>query len=692
MRKFFFLIGFFLASLIHAQDSDTADVGHIINDLNSYWKKYSYKNPIQNDSNGIKEVRTYLATPLNLINSTSNNKTHQVNENNLRAAILRKDWGLKFTTGYLENFNPSFNDDDNLLYNRRIQAGVNWDILNSGLLENRTLAKVQEMENLILQSAVLPTNRSQELTIKWNEIIYRFNIEKLKILDERKKLIEKQNQAAQQLFLLKYLTKENYLENEKRLAEIKSMYAIYKDFNEQLKSIGLIVEGELDFPLVDIQYDKIFRTSEDPSIMRNDSLYSLILAKNQLQYKYWNNVNLGTFVRYNYYDLVIADPATRAFMSAGVNVSLPITFNSKENKKLIEARSLNEYDKLMQVDQTQTANRLDDGYEFRYKLKQYLVFYQKKILFQEILRKENARSKIDPVTFNPYKILAMQDDVLAIDLELIELKQNMYLKLLKIVSDKPSSQIPLLCKPYLIPEKVEYEHPLSKTIYAWSKALELDSSFIAEYLRFHDFKSISLSSGKSKEEKLQFAKLCRYLTKEGFNVELMIGDNSLTFEKVTEILKSIPVHDETIKGLHIDYEPHTLADWDQNKGTYLARFTEMLMKLQSFCKERNWTLTIDIPLHYPKEDVNQFLQICDNVCFMAYENVKTNYITEKVNAYNNYKSKIAIALRTNDFKSRVEMEQKLNELSTTTGIDHFYYHDLNRCMEMDEKLLEKKEK
>ena len=80
---------------------------------------------------------------------------------------------------------------------------------------------------------------------------------------------------------------------------------------------------------------------------------------------------------------------------------------------------------------------LNDAYEYRYKLKQYIGFYEKRQRYLELLRQENVLLKLDPIDFNPIKALGLIDDILKIDIELTDLNQNMYLKLLKFYTKIP---------------------------------------------------------------------------------------------------------------------------------------------------------------------------------------------------------------------------------------------------------------
>ena len=83
------------------------------------------------------------------------------------------------------------------------------------------------------------------------------------------------------------------------------------------------------------------------------------------------------------------------------------------------------------------------------------------------------------------------------------------------------------------------------------------------------------------------------------------------------------------------------------------------------------------------------LQLCDQVYFMCYENVDTDYLFRKIVPFlDNAQEKITLAFRTEDFENRIELEEKLNELETKTQIHLYAYHDLRRMIEFDRKSIE----
>ena len=58
----------------------------------------------------------------------------------------------------------------------------------------------------------------------------------------------------------------------------------------------------------------------------------------------------------------------------------------------------------------------------------------------------------------------------------------------------------------------------------------------------------------------------------------------------------------------------------------------------------------------------------------------------KLESYtDSYKSKVVIALRTEDFENRLEMEDKISDLQKRLGINEFAYHDLRRIINFDKQ-------
>ena len=81
------------------------------------------------------EAVQFSNTSIQVIKSISLDKRDDENTTNStylekQKELLKRDNGLSLTGSYLENFNADIADlNDNLVYTRKFQAGINWNIL-----------------------------------------------------------------------------------------------------------------------------------------------------------------------------------------------------------------------------------------------------------------------------------------------------------------------------------------------------------------------------------------------------------------------------------------------------------------------------------------------------------------------------------------------------------------------------------
>ncbi len=623
------------------------------------------------------------------LRASSTTSLHYENEvNRVKADMLHSDPGLEANASYLENFNAAA-DDDNLIYNRRVMAGLTWNVLDGGFVEHRSDEEILRNQ-IIINEFLAPTDiKENSYSVNWNLIIYLFNAEKVAILRDRATLIDLLNAEVERLHLSRYTTREDYLKVLSRKAEVDALLRIYADYNAQFGSQGAdtlgFKAGEL--PLLDIRYADVF-FGLDTKL--RDSISELYLRNLELQHRFLNEVDLNVFARYNYYDMV--NPANRSFVSAGFNVSVPIFFQSKKREELIEAKAKQSMFVLNQRFDGRQKELLNECYEYRYKLKQYISFHQKFLLYEELLRRMNATLRLDPLRFNPIEGLILLDDMLAIKMELIDLRQSLYLKLLRIYTKSGKATPAEVCSPFDIPTYLEMDMIAERSGYMWTSTYQKKSvTFIAEYLVYNRFDNliVSINSDAASTEKTK-----TLLQAKGMNAlrkEAMIGDNELikggARAKIEKLLSGFS--DTAFAAVHLDVEPHTFADWDTKKAEYLQSYISMLQEVRQLCTERKMELCVSVPLHYPEETMQQVFALCDRVYFMAYENTKPEYIERKLQAYNAFKSKYIIASRTKDFLSRIQLEKYLIDIHTRFNADRLCIHDIGGLMEMDEKTMQR---
>ncbi|MDQ3047073.1 MAG: hypothetical protein M3R27_05955 [Bacteroidota bacterium] len=656
-----------------------------IADLEVFWKKYS-EIPAEK-----KQVESYSIIPslFKVEASDSITRTDYLNKlNNAKIKQLKQDVGVDLNASYLENFDPGLNSDDNLIYNRRLQAGIDWNILSDGYLNNRYKQKILRNENIInsLSPATTKLKGDDYVTIS-HRIIYSFNIHKIEILKQRQEIINDKMAIANELYLLKHLPRLELLQIMQQQVDVNSMEYIYSGYNDQLKyKMNEKALPKNRFPLFDVNIAKLI---EGNSVQVSDSILKLKIANLELAHKPLSDIRLNTQFRYNYYDLVSTTVANRNFFSAGIGLSVPIPLGIKSNKEIVSAQA-----KLMEFDQKESVSAqqtdvLNSFYEFRYKLKQYNNFLEKRKRYEELIRVERVKEKFDDFEFNPLAALNLLDELLATDIELLDIQQELYLQLLDIHTKSPTDDLLSIIKPYVSDTLKSLPEKINRSIYIWSEAQEkYDAAYTEEYLRLNKITTAIISLRKDQSNKKEAELLMQRLKKSDIASELLIGSNKLLFSVnpggyfdslVSGMDKSL------ITAIHLDVEPHVLKEWDSNKELYLLKYTELLKRSKEYCRLKGWKLTVSIPVFYPEATLKEIYLHADHVYLMAYEHNDAAFIIRKVKEELMISSeKTTIALRAKDFKNRNECEKLIKELSQTLRFFNFAMHDLETFVKLDE--------
>lgn len=177
----------------------------------------------------------------------------------------------------------------------------------------------------------------------------------------------------------------------------------------------------------------------------SEQVRQLELDRYKADYWKWNDYVLRPFVRFN---MLQPDAySIKNYASVGLSASMPIKFKSRSQSE-IEAR-LKIVENEQEINQFASGNELlNHYYEFQFKKTQYTSFYFKKLKIEERLRKEMVMRDFNDEGFSPLRVLQILEEKLAVESELVDLKKDMYLKLLKIFTyldvDDPNAFITVM--------------------------------------------------------------------------------------------------------------------------------------------------------------------------------------------------------------------------------------------------------
>jgi hypothetical protein len=610
-----------------------------------------------------------------------------------KQSFLNSEIGLSIRADYLDNqLSNVFNLEDNLNYKRRAQAGLEWNLLQGGWIENRTKSKALAFD-AYYERFKLQTDNSKSLYLRrFNQTILVFNQQKLWLLEERKRIMTELLAIEKRLYFLKHVSKEELLDSQMRLSEAQAMINIYEPYNKLSDS------GEKPFsekaetiPLFDLNYEKVFQEYHPANI---DSLTQLLFAKSDLLNKWYNDLSVNAYSRYNRFTTIGSNNfINTSYVSFGLSLRYGIPHNLAKREAVIEAENkvkLNELEKYSQIFEEELLN---DLYEFRYKLKQYLVYYYKFKRVQELLRKEEVKRTLHETYFSPVKALKLVDDAYRIQVDLADLKQNLYLKLLRIHQKIPVISLQELMKPL---DMSSFETPssrLKREIYVWTSTFESASSaFLSHYLEYNNFSRCIIAHQAEDSLRAKKKELIQWMGEKGNASALLFGQNKLMQEKDISFwfTKELSGYDfKHIDALHLDVEPHTFDSWKTDKNYLVGQYLGMVKEVKKVAEKLGLKLEVSVPLHYPPEVMDTLFSLVDRVYLMCYENIDQSYLQRKIGTFDNYKGKVTVVASAKDFANRSEIETFIDLISEDIPLDRICIHDLGWLIQLDKEEIKK---
>lgn len=657
--------------------NETDIVANYISQLTEIWNMHHTKNF---NALIVDSTLSLKAEPFKINSSVSKNnyKNLLLRYNQSQQAANRKNLGLHATLSYQENFNsPIVDPEEIVVFKRRAIAGIDWDILNNGFYENRLKNKILKAEYLNLEKKQLVDNLVSFQSKQTEQIIRYFNEKKLQILNSRKQLNDQQMDVVEKLWSIKHVTKDDYLKAIQNTTDVKAQYDLYKNYNDV--PLSEKQNFEFDLPILDLDMGALFQKAH---VQVTDTARLNYGDIARYQSSYFKDVNLKAYTRYNYYDVYNASLPNRSYISVGMNLSMPLAFNQKEKREsYLLQQELQNY-KSESGNEDLEVSLLNMYYEYQYKLKQFKNLYHKRLVFEELLRTERAKLTLNDLEFNPNTALFILDDYWSNAIELLDLKQDLYKLLASIKAKTPSVNVCDYTKTLTLNNLyISASNPPYKAVYIWSDAFKNHSQeVVQEYCKVNEFNPLLLSYNPSKN---YVSQISAFISKNySTPIHLMISSNKLLHSGLTGYLDTLSKNIDLtlIKGLHLDIEPHTLDGFKENKELYFGQYIQLLKQARQFADKYKLELSVSIPLSYPEAVLNEINNSCQHVFLMAYENVNVDFVLQKSKEEKGiFKNKCVLALRTKDFKNRIEMQECFKKL----GFSKTAYHDLDDLIRFD---------
>lgn len=647
-------------------------------------------------NNGSDATIAHLYDTLETLSfDSTSNYGSLLNETISEKNIASNNIGLRFRTGYRENIEEGFFSGGDIFYQRRFNAGFQWDLLDNGWYDHSQRRKELEVREKMVQRDIKRLQANEQYERLYNRLIYVFNQHKIDVLEQYLTLVNINLELMQRLHYLDYEPWESVLELSELKARLENNLISYKTYNKQfnqnsesafLKQITSLDAAKL--PHLDIDVETI--ASINDTLFQQQSLTQEDLEK--LNYRIIRDVNLSAYFDYNIYDGIGngLDPdniAGREYFSVGVNLSIPLPLNKREKKEMVEERKAR-YIKTEQREQYSEQKEIYNiDYEYKYKRQQLIQLYKDFQSRQESIQISHTLYRLNDLGFSAQRLMHLILQRYSTVFELIDLKQQMYLQLINLDRYLEDQSVFEFTSVLDISSLFPYKSVQAAGIYIWSDILRENSNqMLLELFQNIRLREVYLSLGPDQSLLEKTKDFITSANKLDIKSHLLVGNNGL-IDPQNQTTKLQSYAEIAIllgaSGVHLNVEPHTFDDWDVRREIYEEQFIDMVIAASSLFKQKNLSLSVSIP-HFYDSIVSKLEPHVESISVMVYKTTDIQTLKRRIKTESEVLGKkLQVVIRPTDFDNFDQLNRFIQKIITETAANGVFLHDAGSLMNID---------
>lgn len=206
--------------------------------------------------------------------------------------------------------------------------------------------------------------------------------------------------------------------------------------------------------------------------------------------------------------------------------------------------------------------------------------------------------------------MQLLDELYAVEFEILEVKQQLYLKLLELYRLTAGEDI--LKHVRVVKKGMEIKrYKGERSAYIWSEGFnEIDNDFLTMYIEQQEISDIIISVG----ERTNVGKLSSFIERirsKGTKAQALIGSNELlrlnNRDRLAERIGNASL--TGFDGVHLDIEPHTLPEWKERREELLKEYLDMLKFVREITTEKRSLLLLQSPSFILKMPSKRWLKL-----------------------------------------------------------------------------------
>lgn len=423
----------------------------------------------------------------------------------LRILEARKDYILK-DKGLRINSSAGTNEFGDLETGNifRLKAGLEWNILDEGLMDRKISSKILDINKSILELEIQEKSFIDNYAFIYNHIIYCFNEEKLKFLEEKSYLLNILAKRYEALYHNHAAEYQDLLAIADKVDEITILLLSIKNYNSYFEQISDTLAPTIKpnyLPVLNVNIKELLSFQVQDTTFKE--IQNLKLEKNKLETRLEKQSRLAIYNNLYWRPLQVPGAREGLYNGFGVRFATSLTTRKEEREKLDYLEDQLEISKNQEKNFTRQKELSNFILEYHSKLRLYSRYKYQLRALQEDKRLDKAVKMVnykDPQS--DLKSLNIDLEKLTVEYELLEIKQHLYLLLLKIYKNaNVKSILPFVSERSFqeVEKKLNGERLLLlNSVFE----LEINATFLAEYLKKNEIHNIIFKGNISQNRKL----------------------------------------------------------------------------------------------------------------------------------------------------------------------------------------------
>jgi len=602
-----------------------------------------------------------------LLSSSCEGKTLDSWESKLlraKADNMSNKNGLEFRVGY------STSSFDNQNKDPRSYLELSWDVLRSGYLDYSRRADILSRKAEIADLRSEQKQNKETYRCRRYQIAQQFSGLYASLLSTKLSLMEPVHNIERRAYFKGWSYLDDYLVAAEDISLLRSELT-YLNSDPELDLVGTKI---INPPVVDVDIRAVIKA------IRSDRQHSKIVQLEKRVLKETEQAQeqkrFRLFLRQ---DVDVANnQRNENNLVAGFRIYIPL---EKQNNDQFAYKADMLNDQSNNITWERIARTKEAYAELREQMqrviKQYFRYQQS---LERVRRIFVARRLGDEVEV-AVAIMRMRT-LLSSAVELVKTKQSLYRRINNVFFTAGLTYQSDQLKPVSMQALKNRVRAGSRSIYVWSKTFnKMPNPQIIDFMEVKGIERVLLSAS-DKTERNKLDDFIDMATQRGLKVELMVGANRWVFpENHQRAATTAGIIAEKTGAIHLDIEPHTLAEYRQNPDQLLNGYVSMLKKIRATIADRQ--LSVSVPMHWPKEIYRQVAALVDTVYIMTYGDKRIAKLEKRVSkamgqipAY-----KTVIVLRNADFVDEWALEQAFDRLQRNLGVQQFGIHSFRTFLE-----------